>query len=160
MAQAGGEGGVVVDGDGEDGVIGFEGDDGAGVVAVADYLELGGSLATGVFLHISLAVAVNFGAEIGGEGVDARDADAVQATGNLVGAFVELAAGVKDGEDYLEGALVLLLVHVNGDTAAVVDHGDGVVLIDSYVDVLSVSCKGLVDRVVDDLVYEVVETLG
>ena len=54
------------------------------------------------------------------EGVDDRGADAVQATGHLVPAAAELAAGVQLGEDELDGADALGGVHVGGDAAAVV----------------------------------------
>ena len=40
-----------------------------------------------------------------GERVDDRDADAVEAAGDLVAAAAELAAGVEDGVDDLEGVL-------------------------------------------------------
>ncbi len=55
------------------------------------------------------------------EGIDHRDADAVQAAGDLVGILVELAAGMKDRHDHFEGGAFLLLVEVGRDAATVVD---------------------------------------
>ena len=55
----------------------------------------------------------------------------MQAAGDLVAAAVaELAAGVQDGEDDLDGRLALLLHDRDGDAAAVVDHRDRVVGVD------------------------------
>ena len=130
------------------------------VVALADYGQLGGGLAAGVFLHIDLSASAHFGAEVCRKGVDAAYADAVEAAGNLVGAFVELTAGVEHCQHHFQGALVFLLVHVDGDAAAVVDDGYGVILVDGYLDMGAEAGKGLVDRVVDHLVNQVVETFG
>ena len=59
----------------------------------------------------------------------------------------------------LKGRFVLLGVHVNRDTAAVILNGYGTVLIDGYLDVCAVAGHGLVDRVIDYLIYQVVQTL-
>ena len=90
--------------------------------------------------------------------VDDRDADAVQAAGHLVAAAVaELAAGVQDGQDDLDGRPALLLHHRDRDAAAVVDDGDRVVGVDRDVDQRRVAGEGLVDGVVDHLVDEVMQ---
>jgi hypothetical protein len=65
---------------------------------------------------------------------------------------------VQDGEHDLEGRAALLLVHGDRDAAAVVDDGDRVVRVDRDVDLGGVAGEGLVDRVVDDLPDEVVQT--
>ena len=67
------------------------------------------------------------------EGVDHRDADAVQAAGDLVAAAVaELAAGVQDGEHDLEGRALFLLHDRDRNTAAVVDDRDRAVRMDRH----------------------------
>jgi hypothetical protein len=48
-------------------------------------------------------------------------------------------------------------VTIHGDSAAVVDHGDGVVDVDGHVDLIAMTRERLVYRVVDDLVNEVME---
>jgi hypothetical protein len=90
--------------------------------------------------------------------VDDRDADAVQAAGDLVAAAVaELAAGVQDGQHDLDGRLALLLHRRDGDAAAVVDDRDRVVGVDRDVDAVAVARERLVDGVVHDLVDQVVQ---
>ncbi len=67
-------------------------------------------LALLVVLPPDLAVAVDLGLEPFREGVDDRHADAVQAAGDLVRVVVELAAGVRLGQDDFERALAGELV--------------------------------------------------
>ncbi len=70
--------------------------------------------------------------------VDDRDADAVQAAGDLVAGAAELAAGVQHGEHDGRPPAGVLLHDADGDAAAVVDHGDGVVRVDG--DAMLVQC--------------------
>ena len=93
-----------------------------------------------------------------GQRVDDRDADAVQAAGDLVAAaLAELAAGVQHGEDDFDGRLALLLHVRDRDAAAVVGDGDGVVGVDRDRHLAAEAGEGLVDGVVHDLVDEVVQ---
>ena len=121
--------------------------------------SLRGGHAVGVLLLPDGAVAADFQLEPLGERVDAADADAVQAAGDLVGGVVELAAGVQHGHDDLGGGQALAIdVHfIDGDAAAVVGDGDGVVEVDDDLDGGGVAGQGFVDRVVDDLVDEMVQ---
>ena len=52
----------------------------------------------------------------------------------------------------------LLLVHVGRNSAAVIDNGYGIIHVDRDLDRVAIAGQGLVDRVVDDLVNQVVET--
>ena len=82
----------------------------------------------------------------------------MQAAGDLVAAAVaELAAGVQHGQHDLGGGALLLLVHVDGDAAAVVGDRDAVVRVQHDLDRVAVAGERLVDGVVDDLVDQVVE---
>ena len=65
---------------------------------------------------------------------------------------------MQDGIDDLERGLAGLGLNVDGDAAAVVGDGDGVALVDSHNDVLTVACQRLVDRVVDDLIDQMVQS--
>ena len=92
-----------------------------------------------------------------GEGVDDGCADAVEAAGDLVAATAELAAGVQDGHDGLEGGYAGGGVLAYGDASAVVGAGDSAVLVDGDNDLVAVSGHGFVDGVVDDFVDKVME---
>ncbi len=94
-----------------------------------------------------------------GERVDDRDADAVQAAGDLVAAAVaELAAGVEDGQHDLGRRAPLFLHRLDRDAAAVVLDRAAVVRVEDDADAVAVAGERLVDRVVDDLVDQVVQT--
>ena len=105
------------------------------------------------------AVAPDLDVELLRERVDAADADAVQAARDLVVRRVELAARVQHGEHDLHGRHLLAVddLVVDRNAAAVVDHGDGVVDVDGDIDARRVSAQRLVDRVVDDLIHQVVQ---
>ena len=81
----------------EDLRVGEEVDRRAGValVRLADDLDVGQRDAALELLAVDLAVAAHLGDEPLGERVDDRDADAVQAAGDLVAVAAELAAGVQ-----------------------------------------------------------------
>ena len=82
----------------------------------------------------------------------------MQAARHLVGVVVKLAARVQDGEDDLEGRHVALLgMLLDRDAAAVVLDRDGIVGMDRYLDAAAVAGHGLVDRVVHDLPYQVMQ---
>ena len=106
---------------------------------------------------VRLAAAINAQHQPIGQCVDDRDADAVEAAGNLVGVLVEFPAGVQLGHDHLGRRDALALVDVGGDAAAVVADGARAVGVQDHVDAAGVSRQRLVDGVVDHLIDHVVQ---
>src|SRR5262249_300492 len=104
LAEAGGEGVELVVEGLEDVRVGHPADAGAGGFrfGAAHLLDLPDRVAVVVGLAVERAVARDLSRELGGEGVHAGRADAVQAAGDLVPATAELAAGVEHGEDGLD----------------------------------------------------------
>ena len=82
----------------------------------------------------------------------------MQTAGDLVGALVELTAGMEHGHHYLEGRTVLLGVHVHRYAAAVVLNHNRTVLTDGHFDVGAISGERLVNGVVHGLVDQVVKS--
>ena len=74
----------------------------------------------------------------------------MQAAGDGVGVGVELAAGVQDRHDHLDGGPLLLGVHLDRDAAAVVVNRHPAVGPQRHDDVVGVTGHRLVHRVVDD----------
>ena len=104
------------------------------------------------------AVAPDAGAQLGRERVHHARADAVQASGGLVAALLELAAGVEHGEDHFERALLRRRVLVDRNAAAVVRDGDGAaVLVQRDRDVRGIAVHRLVHGVVEDLPDQMVQ---
>src|SRR5699024_9620002 len=129
----------------------------AGPLGAADAREGSGGDAVLVALAPDVAGAVHLDVQPRGQGVDDGHTHTVQTTGDGVAAAAELAAGVQDGEDDLDGRLALGLDDVHGDAAAVVDDAHAAVGQDRHVDGGRVAGQCLVDGVVDDLVDEVVQ---
>ena len=142
----------------EDLEVGQEGDGGAVLLGGLALRQRPLRRAALVGLRPDVAVALDHEVEALGQRVDDGHADAVQSARDLVAAAVaELAAGVQDGQHDLGGRALLLLVHVDGDAAAVVGDGHAVVGVQADLDGVAVAGERLVDGVVDDLVDEVVE---
>ena len=100
------------------------------------------------------------------EEVHDRDADAMEATGGLVGPLLKLASELQDRHHPLEGRdfsvhlLGELGMLLHGNAAAVVLDGNTPVDVHHHGHALGVVGHALVDRVVDDFVDEVVEAAG
>ncbi|CAB4860089.1 unannotated protein [freshwater metagenome] len=75
-----------------------------------------------------------------------------------VSATAEFSAGVKDCEDHLDRRFSLCRVHINRNTAAVVNTADGTIRKNRDLDKGTVTGESFVDRIVDDFVDEVVQT--
>ncbi len=104
-----------------------------------------------------VAAVLDLDDQPGRQRVDDRDADAVQAAGDLVAAAAELAAGVQHGQRHVDRRQLLARGGVGGDAAAVVDDPDAAVGEQRHHDPVAVAGERLVDRVVDDLGDQVVQ---
>jgi len=95
------------------------------------------------------------------QGIDHRDADAVQAAGNLVGIVVrrilELAAGVQLGHDHLGRRDAFLGVHAGRDAAAIILDRDAAVGVEGDQDQVAMAGEGLVDRIVRHFEHHVMQ---
>ena len=135
---------------------------GLNVIFVPRFLRRAGDLeirrgrAALVALLVDLAVAPDLEIERLRQRVDDGHADAVQAARDLVAVVVELAAGVKHRQHDFGGRPAARLL-IDRDAAAVVDDRDRIVDMDRDVDVIAVAGQRFVDRVVDDLVDEMVQ---
>ena len=142
----------------EDLAVGPEGDSGAGLVGGLTRAQRARRGAVGEVHPMHEVVALDLHLHSGREGVDHRDADAVEAAGHGVAATTKLAPRVQDREHDLDCGLALALDDVDRDAATVVTYSDAAVGEDRHVDGVAVAGEGLVDGVVDDLVDEVVQT--
>src|SRR5258708_626482 len=83
----------------------------------------------------------------------------MQSTGNFVGRSIKLSAGVQLGHHHLRRrnffSVDLHVIH--GNSAPVVDYGDGVVDVNGDVNLLRETSKRFVDGVVHDFVYQVMQ---
>lgn len=109
---------------------------------------------------VLVGVALDAYLDPGRERVHHRDADPVQAAGELVVLVRELAAGMQLGKDQLDARHALFRVDVHRHAAAVVDDFQRVVLVQDHLHALRVAGQGFVDAVVDDFLGQVVGAGG
>ena len=89
--------------------------------------------------------------------VDDRDADAVQAAGDLVGVLVEFPAGVQLGHDHFGRRDAFGRVQAHRNAAAIVGDLGRTVREQRDRHAVGMACQGFVDRVVYDLVDHMVQ---
>ena len=82
----------------------------------------------------------------------------MESAADLIGALVELTTCMEHSHNDFKSRLVQLLMLVNRYASSVVFYCYGVVFIDSHFDIGAIACHSLVDRVVDGLVYKMMES--
>ena len=125
---------------------------------VANYFYRIQRFARLVLLLVYVAVAEHLRHHPGRQGVDARNADTVETARHLVRAFVKLSSCVQHGHHDLQRRLVQFLMFVHRYASTVVLYGYRVIFVNRNFNVSAISGHCLVDRVVDGLVHQVVET--
>src|SRR3989475_1035249 len=149
---------VVVEFDGfEDLRIRKESDDRPGAFRRSDDLEVRGLLAAREPHPVFLAVPLHADLEPFAQTIDDGETDAVQPAGHAVHLPFELPAAVHPRQDDLDSRRAVLRVDVDRDPATVICHRDGSVRVQGDLDLLAEAGHRLVERVVDDLVDQVVE---
>ena len=123
----------------------------------ANDLEGGDGSAPLVALKVLVTVSEDPYLEPFGEGVHDVDSDPVQPARHLVGVPVELGARVEDRHDDLERRSVVLRVDLDGDATTVVPDRARSIFVEGDRDLGTGPREDLVDRVVDDLVDELVQ---
>ena len=103
-------------------------------ISLTDDVERLGGLAALEGDAVDFPATRDVSAEPIGEGVHAFGADTVEATRVFVGTLPEFSPGVETGQHELDGRHAELLMHVHGDTAAIVGDGNGTVDVDGNFD--------------------------
>ena len=106
----------------------------------------------------SVTLTAHLGLNASRQRVHHRNTDTVQTTGDSVTAAAELTTGVQNRHNDLNGGLMLRGVLVNGNTAAVIFDAYRAVLLDYNINAIRVTGERLVNRVINDLVNQVVQT--
>ena len=150
---------VLILGRNEDVAIGLEGHDCTRRIDLTHNLHRRSGSTLAVRLTIDLTIAMYLSDQFHRKGIHARYTYTVQTTRYFITVLIEFTAGVQHRQHDFESRLALLLVHIGGDTSTVILYGDRVVLVDGYLDVGAITRQSLVDRVIDNLINQVVQTL-
>jgi len=126
-------------------------------MGVADHRKRRHGIAMGEFDEMFLVIAPDAQLQFLGQGIDDRNADAMQAARHLVGVLVEFAAGMKLGHDDFGRRNSLALMDVDGNAAAIVAHGHRAIGIQDHLNRSGVSGQRLVDGVIDHLIDHVMQ---
>ena len=138
--------------------VGLESDPCSRDIGIADYGHRLNNCASCKFHAMNFAVLVNLNLKPFRKSINNRSANAVKTSGNLVSSAAELAACVKNGENYFKSAFAGLLLNVNGNASAVIRNADYIALFDINLNVGAVSCKSLIDRVINNFINKVMQT--
>ena len=131
-----------------------------GAVGLPHHLHGLGHLAPGKLHLVDLPVLMDPDLQPLAQGVDHRGAHPVKTAGDLIAPAAELAAGMEDGKDHLQGGFACLLLDVHGDAPAIVHHPDDVARLDPHLNLGAVPGQGLVNGVVHDLIDQMVQAAG
>ena len=129
------------------------------LIRLADNLYRIKRLTRFVLLLVNFTVAEHLREHSRRQCVYAANAHAMQSAAHLIRAFVELTAGVQHGHHHFQCRFVQLFVFVYGYASPVVLHGYGVIFVNRYFDVATITGHSLVDRVIHSFVNEVVQSL-
>ena len=148
---------VIVNGLFKDGRVGHKSNVKAVIFRLSLVAEGTGYRAALKALGVAAAIVAVVDLDPFGQRVDDRRADAVQSSRELIAVAAELTAGVKNGIDHLQGRNAHLGMDAAGDTAAIVTNRYRAVGMEGHLNAVTASGQRLVDRVVDDLVNQMMQ---
>ena len=115
-------------------------------IAVSDHRDRLNDLALCEDFLIDLSVTVHIDLETGREGIHDRSAHSVQSAGNLISPAAELSA--------------CFFLNIDRNSTAIVQHGDGIIRVDRHIDLAAETCQRFIDRIVHNLIDQVVKPPG
>src|SRR5215472_14014670 len=112
-----------------------------------------------VALDINFAATPDFEVQPLGKRIDHRDTDSMKSAGNLVRGVVELASGVKFGQNDLRRRLAFFRHDLGGNTTSVVDNGCRVINMKNNMDFRTETRQRFVNGIVDNFVNQVMQSI-
>ena len=110
-----------------------------------------------VALRPLAALTSNKNVEALGQSIDDTASDAVESAGYRISAAAKLSSRVESSQNYLNGGNLLDRVNIDRDSSPVVRHPHPAISEHHHINVIAVPGECFVDRVVDDLIDQVVE---
>ena len=131
---------------------------GAGFIGLAGHRQRRLRYTVHINLFVDFVIALDNQLQLLRQGINHRDAYAVQTAGHFIGVIIKFTAGVQDGHDNFRCGDALFRVNAGWDAATVILYGDGVIAVDSDNDIFAVTRERFVDSVIHNLEYHVVQT--
>ena len=156
LSQTNTQGIIIIDQLIEDHGIRLKGDLGSRTFGLTHHLKIIHNSSSFIPLLIDLAVTTDFNLQPFGQSIYNGGTYAVQTAGNLISSTAEFTACVKDRKYHLNCGTSGLLLNVNGDTTSVIHNRYGIILIDVNLDLTAVTGKGFINRIVHDLIDQMV----
>ena len=129
-------------------------------ITVTDHLQSILRIAALISLLVNLSLMENLYFQIIRQSIDDRSANSVKTSGHLISPSAELAAGVKDRKHNLNSRLACLFIDPDGNSTAIVYNRDGIIRMNIDSDMRAGTCECLIDRIVDNLINQMVQTSG
>ena len=148
----------------EDGIIRQEIDGRTGLSGLAHYgkqtvHQIHHGDTSFITVLIDEATTLDSYSQLCGKSIYHRGTYAVQTTAGLVGGIIEFTAGMKSRE-YQALRTDSFFVHSHGNTTSVIFHGCGAVGFQCHLYRITISGQMLVHRVINDLVDQMIQSLG
>ena len=83
----------------------------------------------------------------------------MQTARHLVRTFIKLTTSVQHSHNHLKSRTTLFFVHIHRNTTTIICHCYRIVRIDIHLNVSTITCQSFVNRVVNYLINQVVQTL-
>ena len=139
--------------------VGLERHPRAGLLARLARLHQGSlGSAAGIFLLPGITLAPDLQFQAFRERIDAAHAHPVETARNFVTVGIELPAGMQLGHHHLRRRHAFFFVDAHRDSASIVDHRNGVIVVDDYRDFRGKAAQSFIYRVIDYFIHQVVET--
>ena len=128
--------------------------------AVTNHSQRVHDLTALITLVIFLAILVNIDLQPLRKGINYRRTYTMKSTRYLVSATAELATGMKHRKYDFYGRKSCFFLDSNWDSTSIINNSNRIVGIDDHIDLCTISSQSLVNGVVNDLIYQMMETSG
>src|SRR5699024_2347349 len=109
--------------------------------------------------HImNLSVTMDIYFQTAGQCIDYRCPYTMKSTGYLISAATEFTTRMQYGHDDFNRGTPCFFMHTDVNTASIIYHGNTVILLDNYLDFITISCLSIVNTIVDYFPYKLMES--
>ena len=124
-----------------------------------DLLQFTHDFTAFITLIIFITIYINIDFKPFGQGINNRCTDTMKSAGYLISAAAEFTAGMKNGKYNFYRRFMGFCLYTDRYTTSVVDNCNGIVFINGHLNMITVTGKGLIDGIVNNLIYQMMKSL-